>query len=72
MANEVLIKSLLGSSLLLVEIEWLLYRLLLEDGKGLSTTWSGFAKVTRCVRTWTTVVGWVLDIEPPMIRANPS
>jgi hypothetical protein len=45
---------------------------LIEDGKGLSSTWSGFAKVTRCVRTWTMVVGWVLDIEPPMIRANPS
>jgi hypothetical protein len=29
MANEVLIKRLLGSSLLLVEIEWLLYRQLL-------------------------------------------
>jgi len=45
---------------------------LIEDGKGLSSTWSGFAKVTRCVRTGTMVVGWVLDIEPPMIRANPS
>ncbi|KAL3583535.1 hypothetical protein D5086_014596 [Populus alba] len=56
MATEVLIKRLLGSSLLLVEIEWLLYRLLLEDDRGLSSTWSGFAKFTRCVRAWTMVL----------------